>query len=115
MLRETMFLPLARRIGASFALFAVFLYSGLLHENFSVGALSGYGLPMLYFVIQGFGTWLESRRVFRRQLQRRPWLGRLWTATVVLGPVLLLIHEDFRTHVIAPTLAGLGVPGLELR
>jgi hypothetical protein len=115
MLREVLFLPLARRLGPALALFVVFLYSGLLHENFSVGGLSGYGLPSLYFVIQGLGTLLESRRAFRRLLQRRPLLGRLWTAAVVLGPVLLLYPEGFREQVQVPTLAGLGVTGLERR
>jgi Membrane bound O-acyl transferase family len=115
MLRDVMFRPLARRVGAGLALFTVFLYSGLLHENFSIGAGSGYGLPMLYFVIQGLGTWLESRRTLRRVFQRRPWLGRAWTTAVVLGPVTLLLHEGYREQVCVPTLAGLGVPGLEQR
>jgi alginate O-acetyltransferase complex protein AlgI len=111
MFREVLFMPLARRVGPGLALFAVFLYSGLLHENFSVDALSGYGLPTLYFVIQGLATWLESRRAFRRALRRRPLLGRLWTAAVVLGPAALLMHEGYRSQFITPTLAGLGVPG----
>jgi len=113
MLREVLFLPLARRFGGAVALFAVFVYSGLLHENFSVAALSGYGLPMLYFLMQGLALWLESRRPFRRLLQRRPGLGRLWTAAVVLGPVLLLCHAGFREQVMVPTLARRGVPGLD--
>jgi membrane bound O-acyltransferase family protein len=58
MLREIVFLPLARRIGPSLALCAVFLYSGVMHENLSVGAGSGYGLPFLYFVIRGTAAWL---------------------------------------------------------
>jgi alginate O-acetyltransferase complex protein AlgI len=112
MLREVLFLPLARRVGAAAALFAVFLYSGLMHENFSVAAGSGYGLPLLYFVIQGAGTWLESRSAVRRELQRRPWLGRAWTAAVVLGPCLLLFHEGFLRVYGVPKLVSLGVPGL---
>jgi alginate O-acetyltransferase complex protein AlgI len=112
MLREVLFLPLARRVGAAAALVAVFLYSGLMHENFSVAARSGYGLPLLYFAIQGAGTWLESRSVLRRAFRRRPWLGRLWTAAVVLGPCLLLFHEDFRREYGVPKLVSLGVPGL---
>jgi alginate O-acetyltransferase complex protein AlgI len=112
MLREVLFLPLTRRFGGTVALFAVFVYSGLMHEGFSVAALSGYGLPMLYFLIQGLALWLEGRRPFRRLLQRRRWLGRLWTAAVVLGPVLLLFHAGCREQVIAPALAGRGVPGL---
>jgi alginate O-acetyltransferase complex protein AlgI len=112
LLRETLFLPLGRRVGAGLALFAVFLYSGLLHENFSVSARSGYGLPFLYFLIQGAATWVEGRGAFRRAFRRRPWLGRLWTAAVVLGPCLLLWHEAFRDAHVVPKLAGMGVPGL---
>src|SRR5262245_36068969 len=112
MLREVLFFPLARRLGATAALLAVFLYSGLMHENFSVAARSGHGLPLLYFAIQGAGTWLESRSALRRTFQRRPWLGRLWTAAVVLGPCLLLLHEGFLREYGAPKLVSLGVPGL---
>jgi alginate O-acetyltransferase complex protein AlgI len=115
MLREVLFFPLARRLGAGLALFAVFLYSGLLHENFSVAARSGYGLPLVYFAIQGLAMWSESRRAFRSLLQRRPWLGRLWTAAVVLGPVPLLFPAGFCEQVMVPTLADLGVPGLAPR
>jgi hypothetical protein len=112
MLREVLFLPPARRIGAAAALFAVFLYSGLMHENFSVAARSGYGLPLLYFAIQGIGTFLESRSAVRRALKKRPWLGRLWTAAVVLGPCWLLFHESFLREYGTVKLASLGVPGL---
>jgi hypothetical protein len=112
MLREVLFFPLARRLGAAAALFAVFLYSGLMHENFSVAARSGYGLPLLYFAIQGAGTWLEGRSALRRAFRRRPWLGRLWTAASVLGPCLLLFHEGFLRGYVAPKLVCLGVPGL---
>jgi alginate O-acetyltransferase complex protein AlgI len=112
MLREVLFLPLARRLGPSLALFAVFIYSGVMHENFSVGAGSGYGLPFLYFVIQGTATWLEGRCGFRGVFQRRPWLGWLWTAVVVVGPCLLLLHESFRSACVLPRLVSRGVPGL---
>jgi alginate O-acetyltransferase complex protein AlgI len=112
MLREVLFFPLARRLGAAAALFAVFLYSGLMHENFSVAARSGYGLPLLYFAIQGVGTWLESRSALRRAFQRQAWLGRLWTTAFVLGPCLLLFHEGFLREYVVPKLVSLGVPGL---
>jgi alginate O-acetyltransferase complex protein AlgI len=114
MFREVLFLPLARRIGAGAAMLAVFVYSGLLHENFSFAAQGGYGLPLLYFVIQGAGTWLESWRPVRRLFQRRPWLGWAWTAVVVLGPVRLLFHDPFCDTVLLPTLVDFRVPGLRL-
>jgi hypothetical protein len=113
MLRDVLFLPLARRVGPSLALCAAFLSSGLLHESLSVAALGGFGLPFLYFVIQGAATWLEGRRGFRRVILRRPWLGWLWTAAVVLGPVTLLFHEDFRRAYSVPRLVSFGVPGLQ--
>ena len=94
---------MARRIGPTAALFAVFFYSGLLHENFSVWAMSGYGLPTLYFIIQGLATWLETPAPFGI-CRVRPRLGRLWTAAVVLGPVTLLFHEGFRERFVVPDL-----------
>jgi hypothetical protein len=112
MFREILFFPLARRLGANLAMFAVFLYSGLAHENFSVMGQSGYGLPFLYFLIQAVATWLESLRPFGRTIRALPWLGRLWTVAVVLGPVTLLMHAAYRAEILAPALANLGVPGL---
>jgi hypothetical protein len=69
-------------------------------------------LPFLYFAIQGAGTWLESRCGWRTVFQRRPWLGWLWTAAVVVGPCLLLLHEGFRSAFVVPKLVSRGVPGL---
>jgi alginate O-acetyltransferase complex protein AlgI len=112
MFREVLFLPLARRLGANAAMFVVFLFSGLAHENFSVMGRSGYGLPFLYFLIQAVASWLESLRPFRRMIHKNPWLGRVWTAVVVLGPVTLLMHAGYRGAILIPTLANLGVPGL---
>ena len=68
LLREVLFVPLARRVGATLALLAVFLYSGLLHETPSFTVNAGYGGPTLYFLIQGAGVWVEGRRGFRRVL-----------------------------------------------
>src|SRR5262249_18976328 len=79
MMREVIFMPLARRIGGVAALLVVFLYSGVLHEFVSFAAHGGYGRPTLYFLIQGAGVWLEGRRFFRQLLFPRPWLGWLWT------------------------------------
>lgn len=111
-MREVIFLPLARRIGATLALAAVFLYSGVFHEFVSFAAGGGYGWPTLYFLIQGAGVWLEGRGGFRRVLLRRRWLGRLWTFAVVLLPVTLVCHRPVVDRVLVPMLRDLGVPGL---
>jgi alginate O-acetyltransferase complex protein AlgI len=111
-LREVIFQPLARRAGATVALAAVFFYSGLYHETVSVAVGGGYGLPMLYFLIQGAGVWVEGRRGFRRALLRRPWLGRLWTFAVVVGPVALMLNPWVVEALVIPLLRELNVPGM---
>jgi Membrane bound O-acyl transferase family len=112
-LREVVFLPLARRVGSRVALFAVFLYSGLYHEAVSFMARSGYGGPMLYFLIQYVGVMVESSRPGRRVLRGRFWLGRAWTAAVVILPVNLFLHRGLVDGYLAPMLTIAGVPALE--
>jgi hypothetical protein len=111
-LREVLFLPLARRSSPRIALFAVFLYSGMYHELVSFMAGSGYGGPMLYFMVQYVGVVIESVRPFRRRLQRHPWLGRVWAFLVVVLPVGLFVHPGLVDGYLLPLLVGLGVPGL---
>ena len=111
-LREVIFTPVARRAGARAALLAVFLYSGLYHEMVSFLAGSGYGGPMLYFLVQYLGVTAESSGPGRRVLRGRPWLGRAWTLAVVVAPVGLLLHRGFVEGYLVPMLAEAGVPGL---
>ena len=113
LLREVIFFPLARRAGARVALFAVFLYSGLYHEIFSVLARSGYGEPTLYFLVQYLGVAAENTRPARRLRQGHPWLGRAWTWAVVILPVGLFLHPALVDRVLVPMLVSAGVPGLE--
>lgn len=112
MLREVLFLPLARRVGVGWAVFAVFLYSGLLHENTSVAACSGYGGPTVYFLLQLAGVRLENGRVLKQFLRRYPGAAWVWTFIVVLAPLPLLLHPGFIDRVLVPSLKGLSMPGL---
>jgi hypothetical protein len=111
-LREVIFLPASRRAGPRVALFAVFLYSGLYHEIFSVLARSGYGGPMLYFLAQYAGVAIENTRPARRHLGGRPWLGRAWAWSVVILPLGLFLHPGLVHGVLVPILVEAGVPGL---
>jgi alginate O-acetyltransferase complex protein AlgI len=89
------FEPMRRRFGVSAATLAVFAISGLLHELvISVPAGAGYGLPMLYFLVQGAGVCVEQRH------QRA--LGRSWTLAVVVGPAFWLFHPAFVERVVIP-------------
>ena len=112
MLREVIFFPVARRVGAKAALFAVFLYSGLYHEFISFLCNSGYGRPTLYFLVQFLGVAVENTRPARRLLRGHPWLGRAWTAAVVVLPVGLVLPPAIVDGFLVPWMAEAGVPGL---
>ena len=113
MLREVIFFPMSRWAGPRVALLAVFLYSGLYHEGFSVMAGSGYGRPSLYFVVQYLGVAIENSRPARALFQGRIWLGRAWTWAVVILPVGLFLHPGLVNGFLVPLLVQSGVPGLE--
>jgi hypothetical protein len=78
--------PLHGKLPAGLLVFSIFAVSGLLHElGISYAAGAGWGLPLLYFVIQGTGMELEKRWKLPR------FLVWLW----VLLPVPLLFTPAF--------------------
>ena len=84
-----------RRVSASAALYASFLASGLLHElAISVPVRAGYGLPTLYFLIQGALVAFEKKtgRTF----------GRLWTLFWLAALLPLLFHPPFIRGIVCP-------------
>ena len=102
------FRPLKNKIGPAAALMLAFMFSGLLHElALSVPVNAGYGLPMLYFIIQGsvvlFEKFLISRRV--RFLQNRV-TSSVWVFFWLVIPMPLLFHAEFIKQIVWP-LAGL--------
>jgi hypothetical protein len=53
--------PLRNKTGGAITLMLAFMFSGLSHElALSVPANSGYGLPLLYFIIQGVLVLIEK-------------------------------------------------------
>jgi hypothetical protein len=103
------FRPLKNKIGGAAALMLAFMFSGLLHElALSVPVNSGYGLPLLYFLIQGsvvlFEKLLISRKV--RFLQNRV-IAAIWIFFWLVVPMPLLFHPEFIKQIVWP-LSGLG-------
>lgn len=102
------FRPLRSVIGVEKAIIASFLLSGLLHEiAISFPVNSGYGLPMLYFIIQAAAMQLESTSGFAKEMIRHPVLSHLWVCAFLLLPLPLLFHPDFMRFVLVPLRNGL--------
>lgn len=97
--------PFSRTFGPTGGLVGVFFISGLIHELvISLPARGGYGLPTLYFLIQGAGAVFE-RSISARQIGLRGTVaGRIFTIATVAGPAFALFHPPFVHRVILPFL-----------
>jgi hypothetical protein len=98
------FRPLKNKTGAAVALMVSFIFSGLLHElALSLPVNSGYGLPTLYFVIQGLLVLIEkllqSRSVLFLQNKA---VARIWVFFWLIVPMPLLFHEQFIKQIVWP-------------
>lgn len=92
MLTITVSRPVGKRLGRTAGIVAAFLASGLLHElAISVPAGGGYGLPTLYFALQG-------------ALVRAGVRGRVATLLAVALPVPLCFHPPFVRAIVIPLL-----------
>jgi hypothetical protein len=100
---ELIFRPLHRRLGPDAAGLLVFLVSGLIHDLvISLPARGGYGLPTLYFLLQGVGVTVEHSRLGRRiglGYGVRGWFFMMVFLTV---PAFWLFHPWFVLRVILP-------------
>lgn len=113
-----LFRPLRSRIGGTGAILGVFLASGLVHElAITVPARGGYGLPTLYFLVQGIGILIERARQTRLPAAARgvssiapPGAARdrLFALLVAAGPAVLLFPPPFIEAVVLPLLGALG-------
>jgi alginate O-acetyltransferase complex protein AlgI len=91
--------PLADRLGRTRALFGGFVLSGLLHEMaISLPVKTGFGLPLVYFLLQGALVLYEERR----GRAFAGWRGRAWTLFWLLAPLPLLFHPPFLAGTLWP-------------
>jgi hypothetical protein len=101
--------PVTSRFGARWGTLAVFLFSGLIHDLvISIPAGGGYGLPTLYFLIQGFAHLAEHSAVGKKVGLGTGWRGRLFAWLVVVLPCPLLFHPPFVERVVLPFLRAIG-------
>lgn len=99
--------PVRNKYGNGAGLILAFAFSGLLHElALSLPVKTGYGLPMLYFIIQGIMVLTEKvlTRRFPRFLQNKI-SAHVWVFFWIVLPMPLLFHTAFIKEIVWP-LAG---------
>jgi alginate O-acetyltransferase complex protein AlgI len=100
---DLIFRPLKRGLGVAGAGFLVFVVSGLIHDFvISVPAGGGYGLPTLYFTLQGAGVAVERSEAGGKIGLGRGLRGWLFMAVITAGPAFWLFHPRFVQTVIIP-------------
>ena len=103
--------PLKKILGTKSAFLIAFLFSGLLHEMaISLPVHKGFGLPLLYFVIQGTVMMLEEFLVKKNiTFFKKGFVANLWVYFWVIIPTPILFHYYFVKEIVWP-LAGLCYP-----
>ena len=100
---DLVFRPLRRSLGSGGAGFLVFVLSGLIHDLvISVPARGGYGLPTLYFMLQGLGVAVERSGLGKQLGLRQGARGWLFMAVTTAAPAFWLFHPPFVHNVILP-------------
>jgi alginate O-acetyltransferase complex protein AlgI len=90
-------------LGAEAAGFLVFGVSGVIHDLvISLPARGGYGLPTLYFLLQGAGVIVERSRFGKRLGLAQGVCGWCFVMVFVTVPVFGLFHPWFVMRVILP-------------
>ena len=103
------FVPLHRTLGANATGFLVFAVSGVIHDAvISIPARGGYGLPTLYFMIQGAGVMVERSSFGKRLGLRHRIRGWIFMAAFTAGPAFWLFHPLFVRRVILPFMQAIG-------
>lgn len=100
---ELIFRPLYRSVGTGTAGFLVFVVSGIIHDLvISLPAGGGYGLPTIYFALQGTGVAVERSRLGKRFGLGRGIRGWCFMVVFLTVPVFWLFHPWFVMRVILP-------------
>jgi hypothetical protein len=102
---KILFLPLAQRLfKGQVLILSVFIMSGVLHEigiSYASGQL--WGLPLLYFIIQGVGI-ITEKPLFKA-LTLSPLVSKVFTMAWIIAPLPLLFNGAFRGAFFEPLMA----------
>jgi len=99
------FTRLAKRLGTTLAMLCIFVFSGLVHDLvITFPARGGYGLPTLYFTLQGVAMLFERSNMATQFGLNQGWRGRAFTLAVVAGPAYWLFPPPFVLNVMVPFL-----------
>ena len=100
---ELIFRPMHRKLGVESAGFLVFVVSGLIHDLvISLPARGGYGLPTIYFLLQGMGMTVEHSQFGKRLGLGQGVRGWCFMMVFLAAPVFWLFHPLFVLRVILP-------------
>lgn len=106
---DLVFAPVRRRAGLAIAILGAFLISGLLHDLvISLPAGAGYGLPTVYFLLQGLGVLMERSSTGTELRLGRGMRGWLFMLVMTAIPVVWLFHPPFVRNVILPFMRAAG-------
>jgi Membrane bound O-acyl transferase family len=104
-----LFRPLTPWLGTYGAIFAGFVFSGVIHDVvLSLPARGGYGGPTLFFLCQALALFAERSVVGRRLGLGHGLTGRVFTAATLLLPLYGLFHPPFVERIVVPFMKALG-------
>lgn len=111
MISIAIYRPLKKRVGPAGLIIVSFIFSGVLHEMaISLPVGKGFGLPFIYFIIQGTMVltekFLEDRNI---TFLKNKFIAKVWVYFWVIIPAPLLFHIYFVKGVIWPIM-GLKIP-----
>lgn len=100
----SIYIPLIRRFGPIITTLIGFLFAGIMHElTISVPVKAGYGMPTLYFAIQGLMVSIEQYLVKKQNpINQQESLSFIWTMGSLILFLPLLFHEAYVREVIWP-------------
>jgi len=101
------FSPCRKRFGPKCAVLCTFFLSGLIHELvISLPAAAGWGLPTVYFLIQGLTMLFEKSGLYQKM---NSFFQRVLSLSLIALPAIILFHPPFMKNIIIPFAHAVGI------